>query len=98
MSNAALVGNIPNEDSRWHRYLNYYFNCLQHCDSAVDNILSELSALNLDRNTIVVMTSDHGELGGAHGIRGKGSTAYREQNHVPLIISHPGYPQTHGQQ
>ncbi|MEH6568879.1 MAG: sulfatase-like hydrolase/transferase [Halioglobus sp.] len=98
MSNAALVGNIPNQDSRWHRYLNYYFNCLQHCDSAVDNILSELSALNLDRNTIVVMTSDHGELGGAHGIRGKGSTAYREQNHVPLIISHPGYPQTHGQQ
>ena len=43
------------------------------------------------------MTSDHGELGGAHGTHGKGATAYREQNHVPLIISHPAYPQTHGQ-
>jgi arylsulfatase len=43
------------------------------------------------------MTADHGELGGAHGTHGKGTTAYREQTHVPLIISHPGYPATHGQ-
>jgi arylsulfatase len=44
------------------------------------------------------MTADHGELGGGHGTHGKGATAYQEQNNVPLIISHPAYPQTHGQQ
>ena len=44
------------------------------------------------------MTADHGELGGAHGTHGKGATAYREQNHVPLIVSHPAHSQTHGQQ
>ena len=43
------------------------------------------------------MTADHGELGGAHGTHGKGATAYQEQNHVPLLVSHPGYPSTHGQ-
>ena len=42
-------------------------------------------------NTIVIYTADHGELGGAHGMSGKGATAYREQQNVPFIISHPAY-------
>jgi arylsulfatase len=95
---AALVGDFPNEDERWRRLLNYYFNCIQQTDLAVEGILDELDDLGLSENTIVVMTADHGELGGAHGTHGKGATAYREQNHVPLIVSHPGYPRTHGQQ
>jgi arylsulfatase len=93
----ALVGNFPNEDARWHRLLNNYFNCIRQTDQVVEMILDELEALGLADNTIVVMTADHGELGGAHGTHGKGATAYQEQNHVPLLISHPGYPATHGQ-
>lgn len=95
---SALVGSFPNEDVRWHGLLNYYFNCIRQTDRVVENILDELDTLGLTDNTIVVMTSDHGELGGAHGTHGKGATAYFEQNHVPLIISHPGYPHTYGQQ
>lgn len=94
----ALVGNFPDEDVRWNRLLNYYFNCIHQSDRVVEGVLDELDALGLTNNTIVVMTADHGELGGGHGTHGKGATAYQEQNHVPLIISHPGYPQTHGQQ
>ena len=95
---AALVGNFPNEDIRWKRLLNYYFNCIRDNDRAVAVILDELDNLGLTENTIVVMTSDHGELGAGHGTHGKGATAYREQNNVPLIISHPAYSQSHGQQ
>ena len=94
---AALVGNFPDEDPRWWRLLNYYFNCIHQNDRVVAGILDELDALGLTDNTVVVMTSDHGELGGGHGTHGKGATAYQEQNNVPLIISHPAYPQTHGQ-
>ncbi len=94
---AALVGEFPNEDPRWRRLLNYYFNCIQDADRAIEGILDELEALGFAENTVVVFTSDHGELCGAHGTHGKGATAYREQNHVPLIVSHPGYPRTHGQ-
>ncbi len=54
-------------------------------------LLKELDDLGLTKNTVVVLTSDHGELCGAHGMHGKGSTAYREQNQVPLIISHPAF-------
>ena len=40
-------------------------------------------------NTIVVFTSDHGEMAGAHGLRGKGPFAYRETTHLPLYVVHP---------
>jgi len=98
LSRAVLVGQFPDEDARWRRLNNYYLNCIYHTDIVLQGILDELETLGLADSTIVVMTSDHGELGGAHGNHGKGATAYREQNQIPLIISHPGYAQTHGQE
>ncbi|MCP4266570.1 MAG: sulfatase-like hydrolase/transferase [Candidatus Brocadiaceae bacterium] len=90
-SNAAMLGPIIDEDDRWNRLNNYYFNCLQDVDNNLIDILDELENLGIDDNTIVIFTGDHGELGGAHGLVGKGATAYREQNNVPLIIVHPAY-------
>jgi arylsulfatase len=43
----------------------------------------------LTDNTIIVLTADHGDMDGAHQLHAKGAVAYREQNNVPLIISHP---------
>ena len=71
---------------------NSYFNCIRDCDSHLVQVLDELKASGLDKSTIVIFTADHGELGGAHQMRGKGANAYREQNHVPLMILHPAYP------
>ncbi len=88
----ALVGRIPNEDKRWKRLNKYYLNCIQSVDGHVSSILDELDDQGLADNTIVIYTSDHGELGGAHGINGKGATAYREQNNVPFIVVHPDFP------
>jgi arylsulfatase len=46
--------------------------------------------MNLWRDTVVVFTADHGEMGGAHGgLKGKGPFSYEENAHVPLIIAHP---------
>ena len=84
-----LIGRYPNEDARWRRLNDYYLSCIKDDDSHVERLLRELDGLDLTDNTIVVMTSDHGELGGAHGMAGKGATAFREQNHVPLLIRHP---------
>jgi arylsulfatase A-like enzyme len=88
---SALVGRVPNEDDRWHRLNNYYLNCIQSVDRHVLDILDELDDVGMGENTIVIYTADHGELGGAHGISGKGATVYREQNNVPFIVSHPAY-------
>jgi arylsulfatase A-like enzyme len=96
MCKGVINGVIRNEKDRWRRLQNYYLNCICHTDRVVVGILDALDELGLTENTIIVMASDHGELGGAHGLSGKGSTAFEEQVHVPLIISHPDYPETHG--
>jgi arylsulfatase len=88
-SHDALVGNIPNEPDRWRRRHNYYLNCLRDADRNIASVLAELDAAGLTDNTIIVLTADHGDMDGAHQLHAKGAVAYREQNHVPLIISHP---------
>ena len=91
-SHDGLVGHIPNEEWRWRRRHNYYLNCLRDVDRNITPLLDELDALGFASNTIVVLTSDHGDLDGAHRLHSKGATAYREQNNVPLIVVHPAYP------
>jgi len=91
-SQNTLLGQWPDEDRRWRILQNYYFNCIRDCDRYLVRLLEELKANALDGSTIVVFTADHGELGGAHQMRGKGADAYREQQHLPLMILHPAYP------
>ncbi len=93
-----LVGQFPNEDARWRRLHDYYLNCIADCDRHVVRLLDELDALGLAEDTVVVLTSDHGELAGAHGMHGKGATAYREQNQVPLWVRHPDQRASAGQE
>jgi arylsulfatase A-like enzyme len=86
-----LVGNIPRERDRFQRYQDYYFNCLMEVDSQLDRLLDELEALDMLDDTVVIYTADHGELGGAHGLHGKGPAPYEEQNNVPLVIHPPDF-------
>ncbi len=86
---SGLVGEFPNEDDRWRRLLNYYLNCIQDVDRHILTVLKEVETLGMLENTIIVRTADHGELAGAHGMHGKGATAYQEQNQVPMHIVHP---------
>lgn len=91
-SHDALVGEIPNEEARWRRRHNYYLNCLRDVDRNIATILAELDASGQADHTIIILTADHGDMDGAHQLHAKGAVAYREQNHVPLIVSHPAYP------
>jgi len=89
---AAMEGQFPDEDRRWRKLLDYYFNCIRDNDQHLEAILNELDNLALTNKTVIVFTADHGELGGAHQMHGKGSSVYKEQVHVPMIIRHPAYP------
>jgi arylsulfatase len=90
-SHDALVGSIPNEEIRWRRRHNYYLNCLRDADRNMAAVLAELDAAGLMDRTIVIATADHGDMDGAHQLHAKGAVAYREQNHVPLLVAHPAY-------
>ncbi|MEP9352426.1 sulfatase-like hydrolase/transferase [Xanthobacter sp. KR7-65] len=88
----VLVGQWPDEDRRWRVLRDYYFNCIRDCDRQVVAVLDALRESGQAERTIIVFTADHGELGGAHQMRGKGNSTYREQNHLPLMVVHPALP------
>lgn len=67
----------------------YYYASLAQMDDCAGQILSALTRLGLDRNTIVVYTSDHGEMLSDLGLWNK-SQFYEGSCGVPLIIRMPG--------
>lgn len=84
-----ILGHIPPEEDRWRRFNNFYINSIRSVDAQLAAILDELDSLGLTEDTIVVYTADHGEGGGAHGLRGKGPFAYEQTFHVPMYVVHP---------
>ncbi|MEU8511051.1 sulfatase-like hydrolase/transferase [Kitasatospora sp. NPDC048722] len=78
------------DDEHWYAGLNFYLNALRDVDRSVEVVLDALEASGQADRTVVVLTSDHGEMAGSHGLRQKGNLVYDENFHVPLVISHPG--------
>lgn len=66
-----------------------YYALVKEIDVWVGGILDKLDELGLADDTMVVFTSDHGEMLGAHGMREK-NIFYEESVHVPLMIRFPG--------
>ena len=84
------TGQIPNDRiDLWHNHINYYLNCLQDVDRELNKLLDALEESGEADNTIILYTSDHGELAGAHRLTQKGGVLFRELVNVPLIIAHP---------
>jgi arylsulfatase A-like enzyme len=52
-------------------------------------MLDSLAARGVLDNTIVIVTSDHGEHFGEHGLRGHANSLYLDVLHVPLYIRFP---------
>jgi choline-sulfatase len=66
-----------------------YYGCVSYVDEKVGEILRELDDLALTQTTLVVFTSDHGEMMGAHDMWGK-RTFYEGSVRVPFIVRWPG--------
>lgn len=65
-----------------------YYALVTEIDHWVGEILNTLDELGLAENTIVIFTSDHGEMLGSHGMREK-NVFYEESARVPLMIKYP---------
>jgi arylsulfatase A-like enzyme len=72
----------------WQRLNRNYAGLCTQVDQALGRILWALEASGQMENTLIVFTSDHGEMMGAHGLIGKG-VMYEEAMHVPLLIRAP---------
>ena len=80
----------PEAHARWLQFADLYVKLQSQVDAQVGSVLAALqSKPDVAANTIVVFSSDHGEYGGSHGLRGKGAGAYEEAIRVPLIVKDP---------
>ena len=70
-----------------------YYGSVTFVDRLVGELLASLDALGLREDTLVVFTSDHGEMLGDHGLLAK-SNFYEEAWRVPLVVSHPAFAPT----
>ncbi len=65
-----------------------YYGMVTYFDNKVGQIVHELEQSGLIDNTIIVVTSDHGEMLGEHGMWFK-RTFYEHATKIPLILSYP---------
>ena len=69
-----------------------YWAYCTYLDERIGTLLETLEETGQQDDTVVAMTSDHGEQLGAHGLSLKGAAAFEESYRVPLIIAHPDGP------
>ncbi len=83
-------GPLPLEsESDWRRLIANYWGLCSLVDTHVGTVLDTLEQCGREEDTIVVFTSDHGDMMGAHRLIAKG-LMYEEAVRVPLMMRVPG--------
>ncbi|RMH38028.1 MAG: hypothetical protein D6689_20355 [Deltaproteobacteria bacterium] len=80
----------PGTPSFGNRPIDLYDHEIRYTDTHIGRLLDELKATGLYDKTIVVVTGDHGEGFGEHGVDKHGYHLYAAQTRVPLIVRVPG--------
>ena len=83
----------PHSPPRWGNaeHIDAYDSAISYVDEEIGDLMGQLERRGLDKNTVVVITSDHGEGLGEHMMQYHGIGLFREQIHVPLVIRYPGH-------
>ena len=66
---------------------------IAYTDQEMARVLDYLKTSQLDKNTIVVFTADHGESSLEHGLLFHSTQPYNELVHVPLVVFSPTFPE-----
>ncbi|MBB3696641.1 sulfatase-like hydrolase/transferase [Flammeovirga yaeyamensis] len=80
----------PQWEKRARKEMQGYYAHISATDEAIGNVLKQLENLGLEENTIVVFSSDHGEMLGAHGVKPfVKQLPWDESVRVPFLIKYP---------
>lgn len=77
------------ERSQLTEWMRIYYAMAANLDDNIGRLMKAIKDMGLDENSIIVFTSDHGELFGAHGRRAK-NIFYEEAVRVPFLIKWKG--------
>lgn len=86
------VKNWQLENSTWDTFkemVALYYGYISQVDDAIGKVLDHLKEKGLDENTVVIYTSDHGDMAGQRHMIDKHYVLYEEVTHTPLIIKYP---------
>jgi arylsulfatase A-like enzyme len=83
--NDPVYQKYGNNLEEYHRQ---YYAMVSQLDANVGRMREALNRLGLSENTVVMFTSDHGDMQGSQGLTNKG-TAWEESSRIPLIVYVP---------
>ena len=84
----AFYRMMPKDWDGWRELVGLYYDYLCMIDQQIGRIVNRLDQLGLADNTIVILTADHGDMAGSHGLFDKGYM-YQEAFRIPLIVRWP---------
>ncbi len=85
----GLTGKNSAEKGLNQTQMQWYFGMVKCIDDNVGKILKFLKSQGLEENTIVIFTSDHGDMMGEHMKHNKGNP-FEASAKIPFVIRHPG--------
>ena len=80
--------NVTLYSEKFEEHSRVYFSHVAGIDECVGRLMSALDDIGERDNTIVVYTSDHGEMLGSHGLMSK-NVPYEEATAIPFVLRYP---------
>lgn len=90
-SSIPSVFGEPEKETQKRAALQATLGMIGFLDEQLGRILATLEETGQAENTIVLFTSDHGEMHGHHGLWGKGAAAFEDCQRVPLLVWGPSH-------
>jgi arylsulfatase A-like enzyme len=85
----VMAGNQPAPGDLLQQLVDQYDTAIANVDLHVGRLVDQLRARGLYQNTIIIVTADHGEFLGEHGLMTHSKDVYQEVARVPLVIKSP---------
>jgi arylsulfatase A-like enzyme len=92
-ANAALREHFGVTEFTWDDWapvVAHYLGMVTFVDELVGRLLDRVDELDLAGNTVVLATTDHGDMAGSHGLFNKGPVMYEEAYRIPFVWRGPG--------
>ncbi len=78
------------DEEEVRNFISHTYGMITMIDDSVGHILASVARLGLEDDTMIIFTSDHGDMMGDHGMILKGWLPYQGILRVPMIIKVPG--------
>ena len=73
----------------WQEMIAAYWGYCSYIDNEIGRIINHLKELNIYDDTVIIFSTDHGDMIGSHRLFNKGFQMYEETHRIPLIIRDP---------